>query len=454
MLRLAGPAPVLLPALTLLAGPARADVDYEFELADSTTNAAIFSTSLVLDEGGDPHVSYQDTGGTGLRYAWRESGTWSTAVADSTPSTGNESSLELDSQQQPRISYRHGPTRDLRYVERVAGDWVVQTVDGLGDTGRYTSLELDSGDEPHISYYDQTNGRLRYARRDGAGWHLATVDSSFATGSFTSLQLDSLDAPRISYFSAGANEIRYAEKLPAGWNVEVVTPVTFYTQFSTSLALDASGNPRIAYGALARVWYAERNAGVWTVTEIAQGEYPALVIDANGDPTISYSRVTTDVMWVAHRDGGAWAIDSVATGIEATGNCSTLNASGGVCLSFVNGLTFDLMYAEEQAGATGVAAARAPAGGGLTLGGPWPNPARPGDAALRLSITVPGAGPVELRMFDVRGRLVAAREAELFEGPGTRTVAWAPGRVPAGVYFVTGRTMAGATTSARWTVLR
>jgi hypothetical protein len=132
----------------------------------------------------------------------------------------------------------------------------------------------------------------------------------------------------------------------------------------------------------------------------------------------------------------------------------TLNAQGTVCLSFVNGLTFDLMYAEEDAGATGVGMPDAAAvGGGLRLGGPWPNPASVG-SAMQLSVTAPDAGRVEIEMFDVRGRRVARREGEVFLGPGTRTVAWAPGRVPAGVYFVRARAATGAAAAARWTVLR
>jgi hypothetical protein len=69
---------------------------------------------------------------------------------------------------------------------------------------------------------------------------------------------------------------------------------------------------------------------------------------------------------------------------------------------------------------------------GLLLGPPTPNPSR---GAVRLSLTLPEASPVSLRVYDVRGRLVeTVRDDRL--APGHHHLEWNPsGDLPGGIYF-------------------
>ncbi|HEX7880577.1 MAG TPA: FlgD immunoglobulin-like domain containing protein, partial [Candidatus Eisenbacteria bacterium] len=97
------------------------------------------------------------------------------------------------------------------------------------------------------------------------------------------------------------------------------------------------------------------------------------------------------------------------------------------------GITYHFFYSTQVSGVGDVdAAPRA-----MVLSAPWPNPTA---SATRVTLSLPEAGPVDVRLFDVHGRLVATLlEATL--PAGAHAIAW-DGRdaagtpVPAGLYFV------------------
>ena len=70
-------------------------------------------------------------------------------TVDATGPVGQATSLGLDAGGTPHITYTN---LNLRYAVKTGGSWSIETVDATGDVGRYTSLELDAQGNPHISY--------------------------------------------------------------------------------------------------------------------------------------------------------------------------------------------------------------------------------------------------------------------------------------------------------------
>ena len=86
--------------------------------------------------------------------------TWNIQTVDSTGTVEASTSLALDSGGNPHISYQDATRKDLKYATWTGSAWRIQTVDSNG-AGYFTSLALDSAGNPHISY--EANGDLKYA---------------------------------------------------------------------------------------------------------------------------------------------------------------------------------------------------------------------------------------------------------------------------------------------------
>jgi len=129
-----------------------------------------------------------------------------------------------------------------------------------------------------------------------------------------------------------------------------------------------------------------------------------------------------------------------------TGLHAASNVSGEFCVDPVPPGTYDLQVLVDDyqvAYVRGVVVADDVTGvevnlgePGLLLQPPWPNPSR-GPVTIEFQLSLPG--PVQLTIYDVRGRLVHGWESEL--PAGAHSVTWeftdrAAHPLPAGRYFV------------------
>ncbi|MHB9036143.1 MAG: Ig-like domain-containing protein, partial [Armatimonadota bacterium] len=292
-------------------------------------------TSLKLDSGDNPHISYYDLTNTDLKYAYWKNGAWHIqrvdGFASSTDKVGQYSSLALDSSGKPRIAYYDETNKDLLYAEGSAADnptWTISStpVDSTGDVGQYTSLALDSTGKPRISYYDKTNTNLKYAEGSAATspvWTPSNVDSGANDlGQYSSLALDSTGKPHIAYYDATGKDLKYAEGSAATsptWTKSTVESANMVGEYC-SLALASDGKPGISYYSSTggNLKYAQGSAAsspVWTLTTIDDGtaeagadtydvgKYTSLVIDSNGNPHVSYQDVTNGDLKYIYRIG-------------------------------------------------------------------------------------------------------------------------------------------------------
>jgi len=166
------------------------------------------SIPIYIDEGGNPHVSYQTSKG-GLKYAVLEDGTWRTFDVDTNNGAGIYSSVVTDSEGKPNIAFYDGSSGELKYAYLDDG-WIISTVDESGDVGQYPSIEISNNNNIFISYYDVTNSALKFAHYRERVWDLYVVDDNGDVGQMSSLSINSMGIPYISYFDATNQDLKIA----------------------------------------------------------------------------------------------------------------------------------------------------------------------------------------------------------------------------------------------------
>jgi hypothetical protein len=229
---------------------------------------------------------------------------------DPSISNGQYSSMRLDGSGNPVIS-DYDPNGGLRLTHCYDPGCVVShsnVVDGGGgdNVGQFTSLRLGAQDLPVISYYDQTAGALRLAHctdPDCAGASISTVDDTNDRGQYSSLALDTNGYPVISYYDATnhklvlthCNDVDCADgdDIPAG---PVDTGDAGNVGQYSSLALDTTGNPVVAYydatAVALKLVHCSDDACTSTESGVLvaanAGVSLSMTLGPNGAPVISY----------------------------------------------------------------------------------------------------------------------------------------------------------------------
>ena len=213
--------------------------------------------------------------------------------------------------------------------------WQVQLLDTRGDAGYSPSLVLDANNHPHISYGrlfqdpDETISYLMYARWDGVRWHNELVGLSVSE---TSLALDTTGKPHIAYTTGPGNILKYTFWDGAEWQVQIVDQVAFpQTMALGSLALDSNNRAHISYNTFSNtsanselLKYAHWDGASWQIQTVDTGLVydGALALDASGSPYLSYAfreAFDTYVLKVAFWDGGTWQTEILDGQMEDTG---------------------------------------------------------------------------------------------------------------------------------------
>jgi hypothetical protein len=323
----------LLVALVLilpLAGGADTAVAAESITSPDTAGAVGEYTSLRLDASGNPVVSYRDATNGDLKVlhcndANCAGGGESITSPDTGGSVGEHTSLALDASGNPIVSYRDLTNLDLKILHCddpncASPGESITSPDTAGSVGEYTSLALDAAGNPVVSYYDATNSDLKVLHCNepkcaGAGESITSPDTGGSVGFYTSLALDASGRPVVSYYddtNADLKILHCNDANCAGGGESITSPDTADSVGTfTSLTLDASGRPVVAYrhftNADLRVMHCndvncagggESIASPDTVGSV--GQYPSVVVDGSGFPVISYHDVTNADLKVMH----------------------------------------------------------------------------------------------------------------------------------------------------------
>ena len=219
---------------------------WQIEVVDPGSQGS--ETSLAIDSGGHPHISYRGPGWGTVKYAFHNGTGWNIETVDPVENSQEYTSIALDSLDRPHISYYDGDNRDLKYAYYNGTNWTITTVDSNGWVGEYTSLALDSNDRPHITYFYDTTDDLIYTYYDGNQWQRIPIETLDDIGRYTALVLDGEDRPHMTYFDGFRTRLRYAHyDLVKPEMVEDRTPTTGTTGDKLFFKVSVSDNTKVKY---------------------------------------------------------------------------------------------------------------------------------------------------------------------------------------------------------------
>ena len=280
--------------------------------------------SMVLDDAGNPVISYNSfsftAGFNHLKVLHCTNPDCSGAQTTRSPDTASGSqytSIALDAAGNPVISYYDAFSGDLKVLHCTnpdcSGAQTTRSPDTGGDVGSYTSIALDAAGNPVISYYDATNGDLKVlhcTNPDCSGAQTTrSPDTGGDVGSYTSIALDAAGNPVISYRDVGNKELKVLHCT----NPDCSGAQTTHTAdpagdvgLYTSVVLDAAGNPVISYydasdGDL-KVVHCYDPGGCGVTPPRCFGEWATIVAMPGGEATIGTSGPDVIVGTSGHDD--------------------------------------------------------------------------------------------------------------------------------------------------------
>lgn len=228
---------------------------------------------------------------------------------DSGGEVGRYTSIVLDPSGRPVIAYHddtNGALKVLRCTNRTCeGAQAPVVVDaGPGIVGRYTAIALSAGGRPVIAYRDTTNGDLKVLRCTNttcSGAQTAhTPDGAGNGGTHTAMVLGLDGNPIIAYRdnTNGDLKVLHCTNPDCSGTQTPETPDTAgLVGTYTSIVLDAAGNPVISYRDFTdnslNVLHCTNPDCSGTQTPQSPdaggvGSYTAIALGADGNPVLSY----------------------------------------------------------------------------------------------------------------------------------------------------------------------
>ncbi len=250
---------------------------------------------------------------------------WFSETVDS-PSVGGWNDLALDSFGWPHIGYisDDGTTRSVRHAWKNRAGWHVEIADsGLADGTSFSSLVLDAQNRPHLSYVDkdpaQPDSALKYVFWDGSAWQVEVVGIIHGWPGYTSIAVDSTGQPHIAYYDLDRGRLLYASRTAGGtWSTETVDDLGDVGAWP-SLALDAQDRPHISYydpfWYFTRLKYAVYDGSAWQIEAVDSygdvGAMSSLALDPFGNPHIAYVGNSEYILYYASLNGLGWLTETV-----------------------------------------------------------------------------------------------------------------------------------------------
>ena len=222
---------------------------------------------------------------------------------------GFDNSIAVDSSGRPHVSAvkPFGRTHGLEYLTvDHRGLWVVEPIEtGFQSWDDTSSIAIDPFGAPHVTYFDTGQENLALASRSEAGWNLDIIDEEKGTGRNSSLVIDDTGRFHVSYLmetGTTSAAVKYGSigMEDSRWEIQVVGIIEDLSlpwrgpQRLTSLALDRSNRPWIAYTDEKTVALASWDGASWRTETVAEtdgatlGKIVSLKIGPDGLPHVAY----------------------------------------------------------------------------------------------------------------------------------------------------------------------
>ncbi|HJZ86646.1 MAG TPA: hypothetical protein VKN99_15820 [Polyangia bacterium] len=289
------------------------------------------SPSLAIDPAGGLHLGYYSTAAREIRYAHSNGDSW---LVDSVSEQLSQFSitaflsLALDPQGNPHIAFavRYGT---LRYASRDTSTWSIQVADdGIEDgrqfgVGEYPSLVFDNTGNPRISYHKDvgaTAGYLRHAVWNAGSWQIRAIDSALDSGLSNSSVASANGSVQVAYLVRVNDfpptyELRHARWAGSAWVVQTVDAQDAGAYSSPSIASDSAGAPHIFYvGTDSAVRHASGNGGTWALEVIPSlGEAAGGVSLAIGGGGVFHASIagSAGIRYGSSTLGGGWLVETI-----------------------------------------------------------------------------------------------------------------------------------------------
>jgi hypothetical protein len=203
----------------------------------------------------------------------------------------------------------------LHYANIERGVWQEEIVDGVEGATAHTSIAVDDSGNPHIVYTPELVGLpMRYASWNGSSWEKEDIVVRGGILS-VSLALDATGEARLAYIVDSGAEIDYAFRSLGTWTVEMIDIVSPNQTLGASLALDSKGQPHVAYDELYAVGinYAVRSDAGWATELVDTGQRwdPSLVLDAADSPRMVFYGAEEGALIYAAQSSGSWCLQTI-----------------------------------------------------------------------------------------------------------------------------------------------
>jgi len=297
-----------------------------------TTNVNDTSADIAVDSTGGVHVVYSRLG-LGVWYRYRSpAGTWA-AEQRLLDAATYRASVAVDSAGKVHVAAGvmdgFNTVNGVKWISNQSGSWAANPIGG--DLAAYPSIALDPTGKVGIAYLEYSAAPIGiYVALESGGGFITTMIRSFsdeAGGGNIAHVVDGNGHSHVAVARGWASSspgVYYATNSTGTW---VFTKVAHGWPGAVAIALDATGRPHMAFTQWpqeqagpfveARVGYAVRTAGSWTVKTVTKedfGDGVAIALDSSGTPGILWANGAGTRLRHARPAGTGWTIDNAYSG--------------------------------------------------------------------------------------------------------------------------------------------